>query len=260
MDCVYKDDISISGEYGNCDRMTGEKEHIMRIAFVDDEKEYLKIIEATIKRLNLVLYPEFYKDSNEFENAMIDKKFDAIFLDIEMPELNGIDLARKLHKLGNDTPIVFLTNRDDAMDNAFGINVLAFIKKKNLSKDLPTIIQKIDEEIALNRSIFLKTSDGMISIMINSIVYCEILGRKLYLYNRDGQSYQIYDMNLNELYEKIDNRSFIYVNRSVFVNISSIYRIDKEKVFLKKWDNPLYLSRSKNHEVHDAYEKYVMSL
>ena len=121
-------------------------------------------------------------------------------------------------------------------------------------------MKKIVTEISLNKSIFLKTDDGFTGILISSIIYCEVLGRKLYLYDREGHSYHIFDMNLSELYEKIDNKSFVYVNRSVFVNISAIYRIDKEKVYLKKWNMPLYLSRSKNHEVHDAYEKYVMSL
>lgn len=232
----------------------------MRIAFVDDEKEYLKIIQETIIKLKLDTSAEFFDKVSDFENAILNKKYDAAFLDIEMSELNGIELARKLHQIGNNTPIVFLTNRDDAMENAFGLNVLAFVKKKNLARELPDIMKKIVTEISLNKSIFLKTDDGFTGILISSIIYCEVLGRKLYLYDREGHSYHIFDMNLSELYEKIDNKSFVYVNRSVFVNISAIYRIDKEKVYLKKWNMPLYLSRSKNHEVHDAYEKYVMSL
>lgn len=232
----------------------------MRIAFVDDEREYLKMIQETIKDLNFDFSPEFFQTGEACENAMLKMKFDAIFLDIEMPDQNGIDLARKFHKLGSQIPIVFLTNRDDAMDNAFGLNVLSFVKKKNLTKELPLVIQKIKEEISLNKSIFLKTDDGSIGILISNIVYCEVLGRKLYLYDNDGHAYHIYDMNLSELYDKIDNSSFVYINRSVFINISDIYRIDKERVFLKKWDNPLYLSRSKNHEIHEAYEKYVIDL
>ena len=84
----------------------------MRIAICDDQQQCRKQTEEAVRAClkGLDYGVDLFKDGFEFLQAFRKKPYDLVLLDIEMPQIDGISLAKELRKLHKDVPIVFLTS------------------------------------------------------------------------------------------------------------------------------------------------------
>lgn len=80
----------------------------MDILFVDDERDYLLLMEAIFEPTRIKLHCA--GSGEEAVKAVKDKSFDLIFTDVNMPGMSGLELIRRLRKMGVDTPVVILTS------------------------------------------------------------------------------------------------------------------------------------------------------
>lgn len=100
----------------------------MKIAIIDDDVYFLNLIKNKLLKLNYNLALECYQDPYEFIEHIND--FNYVLLDIEMPEIDGISLAKQLRN--NIISIFFITSHEELMIKAFGKNVEGFILKDDL--------------------------------------------------------------------------------------------------------------------------------
>ena len=107
------------------------------IVIIDDETEILEIIYNKIKHIfnNEGIDPIFTCLNNPHQ-LNVDIYYDILFLDIDMPNLDGIDLAQTYIQKHSDTVIIFITNKYDLVFNAFRVHPYDFIKKENLDTGL----------------------------------------------------------------------------------------------------------------------------
>lgn len=124
---------------------------MIRIAIVDDQteaiSEILSVFQQWEKENHVYFEIDTYTDADLFCDAIFDKKYQALFLDLDMPKKSGFDISQFLRELGNNTPIVYITNRDDLMQKAFQYKVLGFARKDKIQEELPFAISCVIQEI-----------------------------------------------------------------------------------------------------------------
>ncbi|NBK97221.1 MAG: response regulator [Erysipelotrichia bacterium] len=107
---------------------------VINIGICDDESHYLEKMEKLIadyfKRSDNQCFITKYKDGEELLNKRA--KLDILFLDIEMKKMSGIEIKNKLEMYCDNCKIIFVSNYDNRMKEAFGKNVIAFISKSKI--------------------------------------------------------------------------------------------------------------------------------
>lgn len=108
----------------------------MEIAIVDDDKVFLKDLYRNIadELSNHCCYYQIYtfQSSYDFIHAINDRKFDYVFLDIEMPEISGFEVAKIINEACANTNIIFVTNHDCLVYNCFDFMPLLFVDRKSV--------------------------------------------------------------------------------------------------------------------------------
>ena len=104
---------------------------MLKVIICDDEIYYVKEIENMINEYAAINNEEFNIKCYTDPKIIIETEsnFDIIFLDIEMPKINGIQLAEKLKSVNENLIIFFITNYEGYLDDAFDVNALRYLYK-----------------------------------------------------------------------------------------------------------------------------------
>ena len=225
----------------------------MRILLVDDEQLQLMRLESEVKKvfdeeveISTYLNPlEALKDNK-------DNKFDIAFLDIEMPGLNGVDLAKALKKINPLINIIFVTAYDNYALEAYRVHASGYLSK-------PVSASKIKEEVdALRYPIELKSEKkllikcfGNFEVFHNGepVRFSYQKSKEVFAYLVDREGSEININELNAVLWEEDHKSYL---RNLIADIQTTLRaIDCGDVFIKK-HNGCYIDTSKVD--CDAYE------
>ncbi len=259
-----------------CERKTDMyrlRYHIaMKFAVVDDDINYRDIFELAVAKTSLTDTFSFFSNPGQFLKAA--GQYDAVFLDIQMPyafsdgqilksdqktRTFGFEIAHRLRQICPHIPVVFLTSYPELVFDAFGLNVIAFIDKKDLTERLPDVIYRIISEKTAESSIAVEiiSSTRTVRIPLRSIVYCEVNNRDVFIHTADAEELQIRKHTLGSLYELIDaDQLYLFASRSLFVNLHYIARIDGRKLYLKGLRNPVPVARDRFDEINKAFVRY----
>jgi len=206
----------------------------MKAVIVDDErlarKELSKLLEA-FPEIKIIGECTNGKEAIEFIN---DKKPDLVFMDIEMPELNGFDVVEQIDR----TPaIVFVTAYNDYAIKAFEVNASDYLVKPVDPERLRETVEKIksDNEEIDTESLERKSLSGDDSIFIKDGEKCWFIKlHEIKLFESEGNYVRIYFRNfkplvlksLNNLETKLDPQLFFRANRKYIINLNTITHIE----------------------------------
>lgn len=231
----------------------------MRCALVDDDVYYHNRFKSILENKQFDIILNTFSDTDSFYRTNRITKYDVVFLDIEMPGTNGIELAEQLHNSRSDSLVVFITNRSDTVFQAFGLNVIGFIEKEKINIQLPSVMRKIQSELSLRRYLNIKLHNGdYVKINSAEVIYCEISIRKIYLYLSDQHKYILNYPTISEVFKMFDSNSFVFVNRSVFVNLNKISYLGHSYLRLEGVDKQI-IDISK-YRYNDVKKLYMRSL
>ncbi|MGN0160033.1 MAG: LytR/AlgR family response regulator transcription factor [Lachnospiraceae bacterium] len=231
---------------------------MIEIAIVDDEREFA---DAYISMLQ-----DFFKDFSmemcvsRFESAerLLRKEdaFDLYFLDIEMPEMDGMRLAKKIReKYGTLPEIVFVTSKEMAVFDAFSVDAMGFIRKAFLETDFErTMMKYVEKWKCRNRKYEFKTEDMMIYKSEEEILFAEVYGHRLILHCTDGE----YEMRgtIDDLDRRLPRENFVEPYRGYLVNCRFIEHIENDLLILESGMR-IPLSRRKRDEVRKKFLRYM---
>ena len=195
----------------------------MKIAVIDDEKVFRDMITNELCKE----YPK--KDIDCFSSAkeFLDTEdyYDLVLLDIEMPEMNGIQFARE--HVFHIPCIIYVTSYADFIYDAIDINIAGFVVKHNLKTDLLPKVKEVENRIIHRMKIKFKTSIGPIMIPTSDILYFSIQYDTIYLKTMH-EEYKLYETSLINILKKLDDK-FINVDRNYIVNMDNVIRLDVKK-------------------------------
>lgn len=190
------------------------------------------------------------------------KQYDMIFLDVEMPEINGLATATLLRQYADFVVICFVTSFEAYALEAYKINAEGYILKPVDYKELKRVIDKsrilIDyhnnKEEARKRYIEVEVGRATETIDITSVLYLEKRRNQciIHLQDREITCYQ----TLAKIYERLNQNDFLYTHQGYIVNLNYIKEVKSDCVCLgNSIDVPL--SRGKMKEVRQRHHEWI---
>lgn len=214
----------------------------MRTILIDDEPDNVQLLALQLTRhCPQVETVGQYTDSTEGLKAIRTLKPSLLFLDIEMPIMNGFQL---LEKLGEVTcGIIFITAYDQYAVRAFRFSALDYLLKPVDTIDLVAAVRKAEQVAKINprqlellrqnyatsslpQRIALPHTHGLVFAEVRQIVYCESDSNYSRCYLESGEQYLI-SKTLGDVQEVLETHDFVRVHRQFLVNLTHIQKLVK---------------------------------
>ncbi|WML33881.1 LytTR family DNA-binding domain-containing protein [Clostridium sp. OS1-26] len=235
---------------------------MVKIAICDDEKIILECMYNKIKKIAHKLYEDIdikkFINGNELLVEITNAEhFDILFLDIDMPEINGFEIANLVRKYNKEIIIIFLTSMDELVYESFKYNPFRFLRKQKVDEELVEVftsavnsIEKVKE-----KQYVFNTDFGKVKLYLNDIIYIECINRKVYL-KTFNVKYKLLNTQFNSLINEFDGKSFILVHRSCMVNLKYVFSINKLDIMLDNKEK-LPISRYRVNDIKRAFTLYA---
>ena len=231
----------------------------LKIAICDDEQnqiEYLSgVVSAWTSKNRHVVELKTYSSAKSFLfDYSEEKDFDILLLDIEMPGMTGVELAKAVRKENSTVQIVFITGYYEYFSDGFDVSALHYlIKPADERKLLPVLDRAVSNLNYRQRSVLLTSPDGDVKVSLADICYVESENVHVAVHTVSGVYRSC--ISLSKFAEQLDE-TFIKVHRSFIVGLKYIKRISRTDITMQNGDL-VPISRGMYDEVHSALIKYL---
>ncbi len=205
----------------------------MKILICDDEVKYVNDLKVHVHEYmsNHFIKHEIVTASSAHQVKDRDAYFDLAFLDIQMDDTNGIELAKKLQERNSKITIFFVTNYDEYQDDAMDLRAFRFFSKPfnvaRLYSGLDKAMEYIDKAYV---DIFLYSNNAQQRILIDEILYITRENRKTYV-KTSTQSIAV-RQSFDELSNNLSPLFFYQVHKSFFVNLHYVKQYGYSELYL----------------------------
>lgn len=221
----------------------------MKALIVDDDLKFADELAMSISKLSNL-------DIDITNNQTFEYNYDIFFLDIDMPNINGIILAKKIKNINNKSLIIFVSYREDLIFEALQTFPYYFLRKKHLEQELPILLNKLNE---LNTSSILTINyqNNDIHLSTSNILYLKKDGRYLIIKTTNNSYCTRY--SIKKLLPHLPINSFATINQGFIANFKYIASEDKDKIVMKD-NTTAYFSRGKYRDFIIAYIKFIENI
>ncbi len=220
----------------------------MKFAVCDDERKMADYISDKLREY----YPEDceIRKYGDGESLLADSRkqlFDALFLDIDMPGLDGMELAKTVREVNQYVKIIFVTNKDNLVYSTFKYVPFRFIRKTYLEEEFPEAAEALRDSIAQsNTTIIFNSKDGEICVQVCDIIYAEVKNHSITIFFAEDKL--TVSMSMDELDSELSKFGFIRTHKSFLVNHRHVRSILQRNIFTDT-NQRIPLSRSRADEV-----------
>lgn len=238
---------------------------MLKIAIVDDELECVKklvlIIDKYLKAKKIEYCLHEYQSGEDF--LANDVAIDLLFLDIQMKGIDGLKTGQLFRSRNLNTSLIYITSYPDYIMKSMLVHPFAFIVKpfqedeitRNLDDYFDYYSKKTNKTLEETIKVFNK--EQAVIVRLIDILYFHYLGNRHIRVVSTDSDYSLRG-NITNLYDTIDNDSFIFPHQSFIVNTNYIKSIDgKNKVLRMNNDDVILIARGKYKEVIQYFnQKY----
>ena len=228
-----------------------------RLAICDDEQAdvvYLQsLLEKWAESTRAALKIERYSSAEAFLfQYEEDKDFDLLLLDIEMGEMSGLELARKIRQENRAVQIIFITGYMEYIAEGYDVEALHYLLKPVTAEKLFAVLDRAAERLkSKEKELCLALPGTVVWIPFHEIRYLEV--QRNYVTVHGAEAYTV-KKTLNELEEELDE-SFCRTGRSYIVNLLFVKKITRMQVVLKDGEE-IPLSRNFYEKMNRAMIQY----
>lgn len=231
----------------------------MKVAICEDNQTEAEGVKRIIKNWalkdNRAVDIMVYESAESFLFDYEEKVFDALFLDIQMPGLDGISLAKRLRSQNDNVPIVFVTGIDDFISEGYDVEAVHYLLKPVREDKVFGCLERICEKLRQEEPFVLLSSDsGVAKILQKEILKVEIFSHQC-VYTTVKTEYSV-SQSLKEAKEKLSD-DFVLCHRGILVNLQHIEAIQNNKVFLSN-GSEVPVSRRMYGELNQAFICFMM--
>lgn len=236
----------------------------MNILICDDVYEDALRIKNIIKELRENPHISIFHSAREAlafidEGKSNDKTLmpDICFLDILMPEMDGVCLAQKMREKSFSGHIVFLTNTNDYATESYKVKAASYMLKPPGKKEVKNILNELEnnKKAQDNKGIFIKTKSTSMFVMFKEISHVEVIGHKVHYRLLNGEEIIENARFLDIASNLLSDSRFAQCHRSFVVNMNDVYKIQSGFVFMRSGKN-IPISRN-NADFSDKYVEYL---
>lgn len=231
---------------------------MIRVGLVDDDREHTKLLRSFLVQYEREAEVRF--QTTEFLDGMsfvddYDGSLDIVFLDIEMPHMDGMTAARIIRKRDTSLAIVFITNMAQYAIHGYEVDAIDFMVKPvgyfNFARKLERAVRYLRKRE--QRTILLCDEDGVVRLSASNIWYIE--KDRDYLVYHTGQGVFRKRGTLKAEREQFQGLPFEECTSGCLVNLERVQRIGQEHIYLK--GEKLPLSRRMKKDFTHSYISYM---
>ena len=235
---------------------------IINIALCDDDSRLLLslavIIEELFKKYKIKAEVERFNHPESLLKGLEKKKFDFIFLDINMPDLDGIEVGKRIKERDNTIEIVYVSSYEERVFETFSVRPFGFIRKSKFKKDSEEIISSIKNLLTDNSNenyVDIKTNSSIRRINVQEVVYIDSQKDYQYLHILNKEEPIRIRSGMKTLEDLLAPYHFIRIHKGILINCIFIRRIDNDGVILVT-DEILPVSRRKAIDLRIKYLEF----
>lgn len=236
----------------------------MRIVTCDDDQAVIDNIKAIIFRNDQApkdIELTSYSNSTKLLSALEDgKDYDIFLLDILMPEINGMELAKAIRRTDKTSLIIFLTSSPEFAVDSYDVNAFGYLLKPVSETKLFALLSKARLLFGnrQQKELQIISKKTIMSISVNAIVYIESFRNKLIYRLNNNELIESYG-TIKELKSKLNKyNQFAQPHRSYIINMEYIKSLDSNTLILKSVDTTIPIARSNYNTLKTQYINYMV--
>jgi DNA-binding LytR/AlgR family response regulator len=214
---------------------------------VDDEPLALEIMKKYIAKIYFLDLKGTFTDPFEAKKVLEEHPVDIVFLDIQMPDINGIEFSKIINK--KNTAVIFTTAFSEYAVDGFNVDAIDYLLKPIEYDRFLKAVYKAKEytDYLSNQElqdgyIFVKSDYQMVKINLKDILYVEGLDDYIKIYLPQKSILTL--MTLKTIAQKLPAKEFLRVHRSYIVPVTRIDHISKSKIKIADKEIPIGISYS----------------
>ena len=230
------------------------------VAVIDDDEKQLNDIKSYFASVEKTLEQKFrvryFTDGLKFFEKFKDE-YDILMLDIEMPLIDGVSLAKKIRQTGSECSIIFITHMPQFAIEGYEVEATAYILKPikllNFTEAVRRAVKRVLTQRANSVSVVFSGRSGVKTISSNDIYYIEAMGHNILFHTAEGEYTD--RTTLNGLEEKLKDAGFARCNSCYLVNLKYVGNISNNTVTVN--GEELSVSRNKKKTFVEKYMEYI---
>lgn len=202
----------------------------MRIAICDDNIEFLNQIKEIVARI-LCDEIQVENDITCFQNGQVllekmqkgEDDVDLLLLDIDMPEISGLEVAKMVREMGKESLLMFISSYENYVFDTFEYNPFRFIRKGKLQQELPIALRAAKETYQKNkkRYVVVRCDEGEVRIEETEIMYFDMVRRQIRICLADGRVFHTW-RTMKELQQELSPERFSKIHSGCVVNLKYV--------------------------------------
>lgn len=231
--------------------------NMIRIAIVEDNLDENNKLSSYLKKYALDNSLQFdikqFLSAEPFLNS--EDNFDIVFMDIELPKMDGMNASMQLRNKDKDIIIIFVTNMASFAIKGYEVDAMDFILKPIRYESLETKFKKaVDKIISKNEDILSLSINHSLKVFhLSDILYIEVLDHNLCVHTKD-ESYNTRG-SLGKLEEELKEKNFFRCNNYCLVNLKAINEVEHDEIIIG--DTRLKISRARKKEFTTVLCNYL---
>lgn len=219
----------------------------MKLAVCDDDMIFLKQIKKELEAYysSLDIGVETFTLATELLEA-VEKNpyaYGCVFMDIEMPQMDGMEATRRLKALNQSLPVVFLTSHTDLAMEGYELDAFRFLAKPLDRKRLHRVLLALEDRNRDGKRLAIWENRRQIFLPLSEILY--VKSENIYLLIQMEGQHHLIRKKLKELLQELPALEFVQIHRSYLVNLYHVHSFDGKEIIL---DSGQRLPVSKNRQ------------
>ena len=234
----------------------------INIAICDDEQKSLQMIQKELyhiaDKLKIEIETYAYKEGKKVLDLIYNEKedFDVLFLDIDMPDVSGLEVAKKLRQKHLDIILIFISAYEQYVFESIEYNPFRYIRKNRIEKELMPCLKAAYQRLEEMQDSYMivKTGEAEVRVKHSDIMYFETSARKIGIHLKNGEVLFV-RKTIKELYEELNDEHFIKIHSGCVANAKYIGKYSNHDITLDNGEH-LIVSRTRIKSVKRALMNY----
>ena len=231
---------------------------MLNIAVCDDSRTDVEMLESAFDKLAQYQFSyEVYFTAKELLKHVIDygEMYHLYIFDIEMPEMNGLQLAKEIRKIDAKALFVFLTGYTQYVMDVFEVITFDYISKPITVDKLESVLLKAMQYLhMIKRDFVFQFRKNQFRISCDDIVYFEKKGRQAVIHTI-SENFKA-NMTTEEIWKQLDDKVFAHIHVSYIINLGHIRAIEGDEVVMDN-EERLLIARSHKQNLKEKHMEFV---